>query len=137
MKDITGFGICTDSIVTTKERIERLLERTPRFKGILAEFDDLKRRRGFVGSSNGYFIANLLEGVIKELEDVRLEIFCDNEDLCYLLLCPVYPWTELTDGEKKLVSKEQCAELFNRYVRELTDKNIPVGELVVTLKGQA
>jgi hypothetical protein len=136
MKEITGFGICTDGIVTTPERIKSLLERTPRMKGIVAEFEDFKRRRGFADGSNGYQIANLLEGVIKELEDVRLEIFCDNKNRCYLLLPPAYPWTELTDGEKKLVSEKVCAELFNRYVKELTDKEIPVGEQVVTLKGQ-
>ena len=130
---VDGYGICTDDIETTKEKIEKLLGLAPKFneevrnyfKGAeinSPELDDYLEYDQDYRSG----VAFLLQAVIEEAENVKLGIADDFDGEHYLLLCPAYPWASLTEEEKRIDAKEKADELFKKYIKVLTDTDVNI-----------
>ena len=71
-------------------------------------------------------VAYLLQKVIEEVENVRLDIAEDFDSYYYLMICPSYAWTTLTKEEKELNTEEKVNDLFRKYVGILTDNEITI-----------
>lgn len=130
---VEGYGICTNDIETTKEKVQNLLKLAPKFnENIQNDFkkweisnpvleDYLEYDQDYCGG-----IAYLLQNVIKEAENIRLNIAEDFDCYRYLLLCPSYIWAEYTEEEKKLDTTEKVDEIFKKYIGILTEKEIDI-----------
>ena len=130
---VDGYGICTNDIETTKERVEKLLQLAPEFNDIIhtwfkesgivnPELDDYLEYDEDWNSG----VAYLLQKVIEEVENVRLDIAEDFDSYYYLMICPSYAWTTLTKEEKELDTEEKVNDLFKKYVGMLTDNEITI-----------
>lgn len=130
---VNGYGICTNDIKTTKERVEKLLQLAPKFNDIIhtwfkesgienPELDDYLECDEDLNSG----VAYLLQRVIDEVENVRLGIAEDFDSYYYLMICPSYTWTTLTNEEKELNTKEKVNDLFRKYVEILTDNDVTI-----------
>lgn len=133
MWSVNGYGICTDSIETTTEKMNTLLRTAPLFefylKGELAEkgvetpeLDDYLDFE-IKDFDSGY--SAILREVIKEAEDIELCVVNDCNGNDWLLFCPIYPWNNATDAEKNL-TEEKMEDIFRKYVSILTDLPIEV-----------
>ena len=130
---VDGYGICTNDIKTTKEKVEKLLKLAPKFnediqnyfKGSEINEPDLD---DYLEYDQDYYsgVAYLLQNVIEEAENIRLDIADDFDSYYYLLLCPSYAWSESTEEEKKLDTREKADELFKKYIKILTEKEIDI-----------
>lgn len=130
---VNGYGICTNDIETTKDRVENLLSLAPNFNNIIQTYfkecdienpsldDYLEYDEDYCSG-----IAYLLQQVIEEKENVRLDIAEDFDCYYYLLLCPHYTWSNITMEEKKLDAIAKVDNLFKKYISILTDKNIDI-----------
>ena len=130
---VDGYGICTNDIETTKERVEKLLRLAPKFNDIIhtwfkesgivnPELDDyLEYDEDWTSG-----VAYLLQKVIEEIENVRLDIAEDFDSYYYLMICPSYTWTTLTKEEKELNTEEKVNDLFRKYVEILTDNDVTI-----------
>lgn len=134
-----GYGICTDNIKTTPERIEQLLLLAPEYAAkihaTLTEWEDGEWK--FVNATeedylmaveefdSGYYgLASLLRSVIYEAEGINLTA-CDNFDCCtFLVYEPCYPW-QIREKNRDL-TEEKLWELFDKYVSILTDEMLDV-----------
>ena len=87
---VDGYGICTNDIETTKERVEKLLQLAPEFNDIIhtwfkesgivnPELDDYLEYDEDWNSG----VAYLLQRVIEEVENVRLDIAEDFDSYYY------------------------------------------------------
>lgn len=130
---IDGFGICTNDIKTTKDKVESLLNLAPNFNNaIQTHFKECDIENpsldDYLEYDTDYYsgIAYLLQQVIEEKENVRLDIAEDFDSYYYLLLCPHYTWSNITMEEKKLDAIAKVENLFKKYISILTDKNINI-----------
>ena len=78
---IDGFGICTNDIETTKDRVENLLSLAPSFNNIIqTHFKECDIENpsldDYLEYDTDYYsvVAYLLQQVIEEKENVRLDI---------------------------------------------------------------
>lgn len=127
-----GYGICTDEI-TTKDvkRLENLLEQAPDYNEYLQE--SLQRHRiedptweDYMEADEDYNLGlpTILREVIEEAEGIELEACDDFEGRRFLLYCPRYPW-HLSVEDSKL-TEDRCRELFEKYIRILTDEKLNI-----------
>ena len=126
------YGICTSEIETTVEKIEELLKYAPNFA---QEINDHFKKWGieepdlddYLEYDSDYYsgIAYIMQGVIKEAEDIQLDVAENFDCDWFLLLCPCYPWTPLTEKEKNLTD-DILDDIFRKYVSILTDKEITI-----------
>ena len=130
---VDGYGICTDDITTTKDRIEKLLSLAPNFNNEIQKYfkeHDIKNPSldDYLEYDEDYCsgLAYLLYQVIAEKENVSLDTADDFDGQWYLLLCPYYPWSNRTVEEQKLNTKEKVTNLFKKYIRILTDEHIAI-----------
>lgn len=130
---IDGFGICTNDIETTKDRVEKLLNLAPNFNNDIQTYFkecDIENPSldDYLEYDEDWYsgIAYLLQKVIEEKENVRLDIAEDFDSYYYLLLCPHYTWSNLTTEEKKLDAIAKVKNLFKKYISILTDKDIDI-----------
>lgn len=127
-----GYGICTDEI-TTKDvkRLEDLLELAPDYCEHLQDilqycgienptWEDYIEADGFCTCG----LPSILGEVIAEAEGVELELCDDFEGRSFLLYCPRYPWN-LSVKDSKL-TEDGCRELFEKYIRILTDEKVDI-----------
>ena len=127
---VDGYGICTSEIVTTIERIEELLKHAPIFSKKLhddfLEWEiDEPNIYDYLGYDCDYYtgIAFIMKEVIKEAEDIQLDTAENFDGDWYLLLCPWYPWTPVTEREKNLTIEElDC--VFKKYIHIVTDDEL-------------
>ena len=130
---VDGYGICTNNIETTKERVEKLLQLAPKFNNTIQtwfkeseienpELDDYLEYDEDWNSG----VAYLLQQVIEEVENVRLDIAEDFDSYYYLMIRPTYLWTTLTKEEKELDSEEKVNDLFRKYVGILTENEVTI-----------
>jgi len=133
---IDGYGICTEGIVTTKERLLDFVRNAPNFEKKFTQWlddayseeelkemevheiiDEYEDDRG----ENG--LAPIMRDVINEAEDIMLTSCSGFDGDHYLLIEPSYPWSELSEKEKSL-AKEAAGAIFRKYVKMLTDKDV-------------
>lgn len=130
-----GYGICTDKIKTTPERIAKLLALAPQYRAMLhAHFadceideptvEDYTETAGQFDGDSYCDMASLLKAVIEETEGIEL-IACDDYDCRYYLIYPpCYPW-QITDADKEM-TEEKLRLLYAKYVNILTDDVLDV-----------
>ena len=130
---VDGYGICTNGIETTVERIEKLLSIAPKFQSAVHKwFEESEITEPTVEDYEEYDqdwysgMAYLLQQVIEEAENVRLDIAEDFDSYYYLMICPSYAWTTLTKEERELDTEEKANDLFRKYVGILTDNEIAI-----------
>ena len=130
---VDGYGICTNDIETTKEKVEKLLKLAPKFnEDIQNYFKETEINEpdldDYLEYDQDYYsgVAYLLQNVIEEVENIRLDIADDFDSYYYLLLCPSYAWVEHTEEEKTLDTREKVDELFKKYIKVLTEKEIDI-----------
>lgn len=70
-------------------------------------------------------LAEILYEVIKEVEEIDLLLCTDSGDKTYLIYTPSYPWTPKTEKEKEL-TEEKLENMFRKYLRIVTDEQLPV-----------
>lgn len=129
-----GYGIRTDAIETTPERIEQMLALAPKYAAkIHASFADCEIAVPTVDDyieTAGEFdcgycgMASLMKGVIEEAECIKL-IACDD---CgcrnFLIYPPRYPW-RITEKDMTL-TEEGLRQIFAKYVNILTEQVLDV-----------
>lgn len=126
-----GYGICTDEIETTVDRIEELLSKAPEYrKEIHKWFEESEITEPTVEDYEEFDqdwyggLATMLQSVIREVEGIEFE-YADDFNCNHFLLYPVcYPW-QLTDKEKSF-KEEDVENIFRKYVSILTDKAIVI-----------
>ena len=130
---VNGYGVRTNDIETTKERVENLLKLAPKFnEDIQSYFKETKIDEPDLEDYLEYDkdcysgVAYLLQNVIKEVENIRLDIADDFNSYYYLLLCPSYAWAERTEEERRLDAEEKVDELLKKYIKILTEKEIAI-----------
>lgn len=147
---VDGYGICADDIKSTKERVLRLVALSEQVEESVIDLlrEILYERMGdaadswekeklykkaalkdvleFEDDSGNIGIAALLHAVIEEKEDVCLVACYDFEGKQYLLFTPVYPWSQQSEGEKKIKTENDVDEIIRRYVSILTDKPLEI-----------
>lgn len=83
----------------------------------------------FKADSNAIYdfggLAEILYEVIKEVEEIDLLLCTDSGDKTYLIYTPSYPWTPKTEKEKEL-TEEKLENMFRKYLRIVTDEQLPV-----------
>lgn len=130
-----GYGVCRDDLNGIKARkVFELIKAAPNFEKEFPEFlkesevvaenitiDDLEEIEieSHYGCHNG--IIAILREVIEEAEGIRLVIARNYDGVQYLLFCPVYPWTFLTEAEMGL-TEEHMEEIFRKYIGVLTSE---------------
>ena len=130
-----GFGFCVNDIETTPEKLmnlaaldENVLSDVKkyldeRFEGEY-EIDELEIED--FCDLEGYFcerdVSYVLSRVIKEIPIVYAD---DYDGVPYILYCPSYPWN-LEEREIGLTS-EKVEEIFEKYIKILTDDIIYIG----------
>jgi len=130
---VNGYGICTNDIYTTKEKIEVLLQLAPKFNEEVSnwleecgiENPDLD---DYLEYDQDYYsgIAYLLQQVIYEAENVNLEIAEDYDSDYYLMVCPSYLWGKLTDEERALDTQDKVNALFEKYLKVVADNDVSI-----------
>lgn len=130
---VNGYGIRTNDIETTKEKVENLLKLAPKFNEDIQNYFkateiDEPNLDDYLEYDKDYYsgVAYLLQNVIEEVKNIRLDIADDFDCYYYLLLCPSYNWVERTEEEKNLDAIEKVDELFKKYIAILTEKEIDV-----------
>lgn len=129
-----GYGICTDGIKTTPERIEKLLALAPEFsekvhnvlidweitEATVEDYEEVAQEH-----DNGYYgLASLLKLVMAEAEGLEL-VTCDDFNCNnFLLYPPFYPW-QATEADKDM-TEEKLRQIFATYVSILTDQEIEI-----------
>lgn len=130
-----GYGICTDAIETTPERIEQMLALAPKFAAELhASFEDCEITEPTVDDytetageldCGGYGMVSLMKGVIEEAEGIEHLTACDDFDCQnFLIYKPCYPW-QMTEKDMTL-TEEGLRLIFAKYVNILTDEVLDV-----------
>lgn len=137
---IIGYGVCTDVIDTTVERVETLLSHAPQFqKDVRDYFAECEIKEptldDYLDYDQDYMtgIAYLIGKVVEEAEGVRLNWEVDGYDNYYLLLPATYPW--LMNQREKNLTEEQCRMIFAKYIGILTDQEIEVEYVNTTMFG--
>lgn len=126
-----GYGICTDEIKTTVDKIEELLKFAPKFKNEIHEwFEDCDITEPTIEDYEEFDqdwyggIATILQSVISEVEQIELTYAEDFNCVRYLLYSPQYPWN-MQNNENNL-TEDDIVNIFKKYVSILTDKSIIV-----------
>lgn len=134
-----GYGVRIDDIKTTPKRVLELAKLKPKLYENLREyfkdynmdditmedFDNLEDHPVFMDSPFTYNIDGVA-GIIEEVINEELPVvFADNYDgEQYILYCPNYPWNM---GEfQKNLTEEKVKDIFNKYVKILTDEPVKV-----------
>lgn len=128
-----GYGIRTDNIKTTADKMAELIKLAPKFaeevrNNFIEDYEtDNPTMDDYLDYDQDYMhgIGYFLREVIEEAEDVRLETVDNYDGNVFCILMPDYPWAKLTEAEKGL-TEEKLDELFNKYVKILTDDVIKV-----------
>ena len=121
---VDGYGICTDLIVTDKNRLLNFIRQAPAFAKEIQEWitdinetwesisfetlEDYEDEYGNIG------IAPIMAAVISELENIRLTVAEDFDANYYLLYEPAYPWSVLTPEERSL-TEVSLSDIFVKY----------------------
>ena len=129
-----GYGVCTDDIKTTPEKLLKLATMQPdTLKNVreylsevhpngykdedltLEDFDDLE------GDYCERAVTYILNNVIREIPVVYADDYDGGE---YLLYCAKYPWY-MSEKEKNL-TEEDINAIFRKYIQILTDEPVKV-----------
>ena len=128
---VYGYGICTDEINTTVERIEELLCKAPIFQNEVHNWfkenniteptveDYEEYDQDFYGG-----LATILQSVIQEVEKIDFTFADDFNCNHFLVYERCYPW-QLTEREKDF-DIEDVENIFRKYVSILTDQVITI-----------
>lgn len=134
-----GFGVCVNDLEGIDEqKTFELLKYAPKAEKNFFEFlekegivpeelsmdilDDYEIQSA-CGIGTG--ICAILWDVIWETEDIDLYIAHDVGGVQYLLFCPVYPWSNVTQAERSM-TKERMEEIFRKYIGVLTSEPFDV-----------
>ena len=124
-----GYGICTDEIETTADKIEELLKFAPKLKNEMHEwFEDCDIIEPTIEDYEEFDqnwcggIATILQSVIIEAEQIEFTYADDFNCARYLLYSPKYPW-RMQNNENNL-TEDDIANIFRKYISILTDKEI-------------
>ena len=131
-----GYGFCVNGINTTAEKVETLLLHAPKFSARLKEyFKDIDIDTPTIDDYLAYEddescelrkgLAAILAGVIEETEHIELTAVDDFDCNWYVLLEPSYPWAKISIEELSL-TKESLKEIFQKYIKILTDKDVSI-----------
>lgn len=132
-----GYGIKVDAIGEVPiERLKSLIDLAPVFKDkIHKELDEMQVKDADLmdycdamhrADLDFAFLdlAAILKYVMEEVEGLEF-VACDNYDNeHFLVFTPQYPW-RMTEAEKQ-ITEESLNDLFRKYVRVLTDKEIAI-----------
>ena len=126
-----GYGICTDDIKTTPERIEQLLALAPEYAAkIHAWFEECEITQPTVDDylefdQDLYLgLATILKEVIEESEGIDLTACDDFNCQNFLIYKPCFPW-QMTEKDMTL-TEEGLRQIFAKYVNILTDEVLDV-----------
>ena len=129
---IDGFGFSVDEINTNILRLRRLLNLAPEFnKQIDKYFKECEVTKPELDDYLEYDqdcmsgLAYILQEVICEAEDINLIIADDFDGEWFVLLCPSYPWEEISEKQKSLTT-EKTTEIFKKYISILTDSPVRI-----------
>lgn len=129
---VDGFGFSVDEINTNILRLRRLLNCAPNFNKEMdkylkeceitkPELDDyLEYDQDYLSG-----LAYILQQVIEEAEDISLVIADDFDCEWFVMLCPSYPWEEISEKQKSLTI-EKATEIFQKYIGILTDSPVKI-----------
>lgn len=127
---IDGYGFSVARIETTATKVRELLSYAPKFNNKIRE--DLMER-GITNPKLGDYLsydevwcsglAYIIQETISEAEDIQLDIASNFDDEWYVLFCPSYPWSNISNKEKCL-TQESLTKIFSKYIKILTDNQI-------------
>lgn len=127
---VNGYGIRVDDLEVTLEQVEELIAMAPKLENeIKTYFKEQEIENPTLDDYLDYDekchggIAYILKRTITEAENVEFSYAenCNNE--WYLLLCPSYPWYEISEEESNL-TEERTKEIIKKYMAILTDKDL-------------
>ena len=135
-----GYGICVDDIDTDFQKIEKLISLAPRFNakfkkalelwmdgdyGYDAFNIDLNDLNEILHNMDlSYGLADILAGVIEELEGIRLVACDDYDSIDYLIFPACLPWN--FNNKERRMTEKSVEELFRKYVGFLSEKEVKI-----------
>ena len=135
---VCGFGFCTDDIVTTPERIMRLVKQDARvMDNIRRELDamypngwreDQLTMEDFDGMEGDYGESGVAF-VLSQMMPVDASWCCDIEGRQYIILEPEYPW-HMTEAHQKM-TEDEVYGIFRKLIAELTDEAVDIDYLTI------
>lgn len=126
-----GYGIKTNNINTTPDKVLDLLSRTTNTREDFEEWveednintNNIKEILKYQGGPGGiHGIGAILSDVIYENEEIEFYNCFDYDGNEYLLYIPSYPWF-LSEKEKNM-RKEELEKILVKYISILTDEEI-------------
>ena len=130
---VDGFGFSVDEINTNILRLRRLLKCAPNFNKEIDKY--LKECEITNPELDDYLeydqdqmsgLAYILKQVIEVAEDISLVCADDFDGEWFVMLCPSYPWEEISEKQKSLTI-ERVTEIFQKYIGILTDSPVEIG----------
>lgn len=130
---VEGFGICTSEIKTTKEKLINLINMSPKLNGEINKW--LMDNDNYNPTLEDYLefdddycsgIAYLMQRVIKDVENINMDIADSFDGDWYLLITPWYPWSTGITPEENNLTRKSAEYIFNKYVSILTDQKIDI-----------
>lgn len=119
-----GYGVCTDDLEphVNKETFTKLVSLAPNYKESIKNFlESLEDVSSFEDNDLypdicdfEYSIAEVLAQVIKETENIEFTACSNFDDYHYLIFQPVYPWSQVSETEKKL-TMDKIEEVIYKY----------------------
>jgi hypothetical protein len=130
-----GFGFCVDDIETTPEKVVKLAAMNKTTLKDLRDYLDEVCEDGYKDEELEMDVFDDFEGncgemglsvILREVIDEEIPIVWadDFDGVDYILYCPNYPWI-LQEKEKNL-TKADIEDIFNKYIKILTDELIVI-----------
>ena len=131
-----GFGFCASDIVTTPEKILALAALKPEvYESVRLYLNDCFEGEKYDDADLGDDIFDEYEGVdygtglsailFEVIDEFSVYHSTDFDGNQYLLYTAKYPWS-MPENELGL-TKEHVTEVFTKYIRMLTDVEVPIG----------
>ena len=131
-----GFGFCVSDIATTPEKILALAALNSEvyesvrfylndcFEGEKYEDEELEVSI-FDEYENGNGQSGLAAIMVEVISEIPVFWADDFEGYQFLLYAPKYPWA--MEEDEVGLTRERVVEVFTKYIRMLTDVEIPIG----------
>lgn len=127
---VNGYGVRVDDLEFELKDVKKLISMAPKFKNeINRHFKDQGIKNptldDYLDYDEDYHgeIAYILKKTISEAENIEFSYAENSNNEWFLLLCPSYPWYEMSSEESNL-TEEKVKSIIKKYVSVLTDKDL-------------
>ncbi len=128
-----GYGINTDKIETTFDKILDFVCLAPNYKKVFEEYmkHDIEELKKLNLTMNDFEemlynadspLSSIIASVIYELEDITLTVCSEYDISNFCLFSPKYIW-KMTNNERAL-TEDGVKQLFAKYVAHLTNQTL-------------